>query len=35
MIKMPDFALQSSYDYETFFHLTLKVESIGKADCAL
>jgi hypothetical protein len=30
MIKMPDFALQSSYDYETFFHLTLKVDRLAK-----
>lgn len=30
MIKMPDFATQSMYDYETFFHLTLKVDRLAK-----
>jgi hypothetical protein len=30
MIKMPDFSVQSAYDYETFFHLTLKVERLAK-----
>jgi hypothetical protein len=30
MIKMPDFATQSAYDYETNFHLTLKVERLAK-----
>ncbi len=30
MIKMPDFAAQSVYDYETNFHLTLKVDRLSK-----
>lgn len=30
MIKMPDLSLQSSYDYETYFHLTLKVDRLAK-----
>jgi Macrocin-O-methyltransferase (TylF) len=30
MIKMPDFATQSAYDYETFFHLTLRVDRLAK-----
>jgi hypothetical protein len=30
MIKMPDTTLQSAYDYETYFHLTLKVDRLAK-----
>jgi hypothetical protein len=30
MIKLPDFSVQSSYDFETFFHLTLKVDRLAK-----
>lgn len=30
MIKMPDFAVQSAYDYETNFHLTLRVDRLAK-----
>jgi hypothetical protein len=30
MIKMPEFTLQGSYDYETFFHLTMRVDRLAK-----
>ncbi len=30
MIKLPEFSVQDAYDFETYFHLTLKVERLAK-----
>jgi hypothetical protein len=30
MIKMPDFSTQAAYDYETYFHLTMRVDRLAK-----
>jgi len=30
MIKLPEFTVQNSYDFETFYHLTLKVDRLAK-----
>ncbi len=30
MIKLPDLSSQSIYDYETYYHLTLKADRLSK-----